>query len=89
MQMSAELSLYPLASKVDSTVLEFIRALLSRNEVSAVTNSMSTQVTGPSDAVFNAVQQALEKSYERFGRQVLVAKFIPEQRMEITAPHSP
>ena len=89
MQMSAELSLYPLASEVDSTVLEFIRELLSSNEVSAVTNSMSTQVTGPSDAVFNAVQQALEKSYERFGRQVLVAKFIPENRMEITAPHSP
>ena len=86
MQMSAELSLYPLASEVDSTVLEFIRELLSSNEVSAVTNSMSTQVTGPSDAVFNAVQQALEKSYERFGRQVLVAKFIPEHRMEITAP---
>ena len=89
MQLSAELSLYPLASEVDSTVLEFIRELLSSNEVSAVTNSMSTQVTGPSDAVFNAVQQALEKSYERFGRQVLVAKFIPEHRMEITAPHSP
>ena len=89
MQMSAELSLYPLASEVDSTVLEFIRELLSSNEVSAVTNSMRTQVTGQSDAVFNAVQQALEKSYERFGRQVLVAKCIPEHRMEITAPHSP
>jgi len=87
MQMSAELSLYPLASEVDSTVLEFIQELLRGNDVSAVTNSMSTQVTGPSEAVFRAVQQALEKSYERHGRQVLVAKFIPDHRMEI-APSS-
>ncbi len=45
---------------------------------------MSTQVTGPSDAVFAAIQHALEKSYERYGRQVLVAKFIPEHRMEVS-----
>ena len=84
MQLSAELSLYPLASEVDSTVLEFIQELVGGNSVSAVTNSMSTQVTGPSDAVFAAIQHALEKSYERYGRQVLVAKFIPEHRMEVT-----
>jgi hypothetical protein len=44
---------------------------------------MSTQLSGPSDAVFTAVQRALESSYQRFGRQVLVAKFIPEHRLDI------
>ena len=83
MQMSAELSLYPLNAEVESTVLAFIEELIEGNDVSAVTNSMSTQLSGPSDAVFTAVQRALESSYQRFGRQVLVAKFIPEHRLEV------
>ena len=49
----------------------------------AVTNSMSTQVSGEDEAVFRAIQAALRASYERFGRQVLVAKFIPEHFADI------
>ena len=38
----------------------------------AVTNSMSTQISGEDEAVFSAIQQALRASYAQFGRQVLV-----------------
>ena len=49
----------------------------------AVTNSMSTQISGEDDAVFSAIHQALRASYAQFGRQVLVAKFIPEHFVDI------
>jgi hypothetical protein len=32
------------------------------------------------------VRQALETSYEAFGRQVLVAKFIPEHHSDVEPP---
>ena len=77
MELRAELSLYPLAGDVDSSVLAFIEDLISTNSVSVITNAMSTQIRGDSQAVFSAVQTALEASYARCGRQVLVAKFLP------------
>ncbi|WP_040481523.1 YkoF family thiamine/hydroxymethylpyrimidine-binding protein [Luminiphilus syltensis] len=83
MRMTAELSLYPLSENYEAIVLSFIDRLLEQQPVSAVTNSMSTQVTGESAAVFSAIQAALEASYATFGKQVLVAKFIPEHFVDI------
>lgn len=83
MKLSAELSLYPLAGEVNNTVLTFIEDLVAQGSISAVTNSMSTQISGDADAVFAAIQRALTLSYDRAGRQVLVAKFIPEYRLDI------
>lgn len=85
MRLSAELSLYPLAGDVETNVLAFIEDLLADGSVSAVTNSMSTQLTGPSEAVFSVIQKALERSRDRCGRQVLVAKFIPDHPLDVTA----
>jgi len=77
MELRAELSLYPLDGNVDESVLAFIEDLIRPSTVSLVTNAMSTQVRGEANAVFHAIQTALQASYERCGRQVLVAKFLP------------
>jgi hypothetical protein len=44
---------------------------------------MSTQLSGEDEAVFAAIQHALRASHAQFGRQVLVAKFIPEHFADI------
>ena len=83
MKMTVELSVYPLRDNFKEAVLGFIDELLANEDILAVTNSMSTQVSGEDEAVFRAIQTALRASYERFGRQVLVAKFIPEHFADI------
>ena len=83
MKLTAELSVYPLREDYKVAVLGFIDELLQDQQVVAVTNSMSTQVSGEDEAVFKAIQAALKASYERFGRQVPVAKFIPEHFADI------
>ena len=83
MKLTAELSVYPLREDYKVAVLSFIDELLKEQQVVAVTNSMSTQVSGEDEAVFKAIQAALKASYERFGRQVLLAKFIPEHFADI------
>ena len=83
MKLTAELSVYPLREDYKVAVLGFIDELLQDQQVVAVTNSMSTQVSGEDEAVFKAIQAALKASYERFGQQVLVAKFIPEHFADI------
>jgi uncharacterized protein YqgV (UPF0045/DUF77 family) len=82
-KLSAELSVYPLREDFKVAVQGFIDELLKGQDVVAVTNSMSTQISGEDDAVFSAIQHALRASYSQFGRQVLVAKFIPEHFADI------
>ena len=86
MRVTAELSLYPLAGDVEAPVWAFIGHIITSNRCSVATNSMSTQITGESIDVFDSVRQALETSYETFGRQVLVAKFIPEHHTDVEPP---
>ena len=88
MRVTAELSLYPLAGEIEGTVWAFIEHIIAANSCSAATNSMSTQITGESHDVFDCVRDALEASYAKFGRQVLVAKFIPEHHTDIEHPQS-
>jgi uncharacterized protein YqgV (UPF0045/DUF77 family) len=86
MRVTAELSLYPLAGDVEAPVWAFIEHIIASNRCSVATNSISTQITGESTDVFDSVRQALETSYEAFGRQVLVAKFIPEHHSDVEPP---
>ena len=83
MELSAELSLYPLTGDVDASVLAFIEDLHKSGEISVVTNTMSTQISGDWDAVMNAVNHALKCSSQRIDRQVLVVKFLPSHGIEI------
>ena len=86
MRVTAELSLYPLAGDVEASVWAFIEHIIASNRCSVATNSMSTQITGESADVFDSVREALERSYKAFGRQVLVAKFIPEHHTDVEPP---
>jgi uncharacterized protein YqgV (UPF0045/DUF77 family) len=83
MRLTAELSVYPLREDFKTAVKGFIQDLLEGSDIVAVTNSMSTQISGEDDAVFAAIQSALRSSYARFGKQVLVAKLIPEHFADI------
>lgn len=85
MHLSAELSLYPLHEDYASIVLEFIESLVAEGSVSAVTNTMSTQIHGDSTAVFAAIESALKASVQRFGKQVLVVKFLPQHQEQVPA----
>jgi uncharacterized protein YqgV (UPF0045/DUF77 family) len=74
---------YPLREDFKNVVEAFISELLKHEDIVAVTNSMSTQISGEDTAVFTAIEKALRASYQHFGHQVLVAKFIPEHFADI------
>jgi len=76
-QLTAELSLYPLRENYVETIKAFIETARAQPGIRIHTNAMSTQVSGDWEAVFALVSNALRESHERFGKQVLVCKFIP------------
>ncbi len=77
MKLTAELSLYPLNQAYIEVIKGFIETLNGHSGLTVRTNAMATQVCGDWDAVTAAVSQTLKASHERFGKQVLVCKFIP------------
>jgi uncharacterized protein YqgV (UPF0045/DUF77 family) len=76
-QLTAELSLYPLREEYVAVIDAFIATLHEHGELTVVTNAMSTQISGEWDAVFDLINRELKISAERHGRQVLVCKLIP------------
>jgi uncharacterized protein YqgV (UPF0045/DUF77 family) len=77
MKLTAELSLYPLQEDYIPVIQAFIEACREHDDLTIITNAMSTQVCGEHDKVFAMVSAELEASFERSGKQVLVCKFIP------------
>lgn len=77
MQLTAELSLYPLSENYIDIVLAFIDTLEQSEELTIRRNAMSTQISGEATQVMRVIQTALTRSFEDFGKQVLAAKFIP------------
>ena len=59
MQVSAELSLYPLTQDYKPPIIDFIQRLRDQPGLRVATNELSTQVTGEYEAVMAALTEAL------------------------------
>ena len=73
MEISLEISLYPLQDKYEDTILDFIRQLNQNKKIIVETNGMSTQVFGEYDEVIGTVQTEMKKVYEKT-QAILVMK---------------
>lgn len=76
MHVAVELSLYPLADEFIPPILGFIDRLRARPGLAVVTNSMSTQVSGEFDAVFDALRFEIGRSFSDSRRAVFVMKVL-------------
>ncbi|KID54901.1 hypothetical protein JF50_23970 [Pseudoalteromonas luteoviolacea] len=76
MQLSVEISKYPLHSDYIPFIKSFIERLNKHDGLTVVTNTMSTQVFGEFDVVMSVIQAEMKASFEQFGKSVFVCKFI-------------
>ncbi len=76
MNISMEISMYPLADEFVFAIGSFIERLAARPGIRVVTNSMSTQVFGELDAVMEALREGLRESWSEEGKSVFVLKLI-------------
>ncbi|KZN41387.1 YkoF family thiamine/hydroxymethylpyrimidine-binding protein [Pseudoalteromonas luteoviolacea] len=76
MQLSVEISKYPLHSDYIPFIKSFIDRVNQHGELQVITNTMSTQIFGEYDVVMGVLQKEMKASYEQFGKSVFVCKFI-------------
>lgn len=83
MQISIELSLYPLAQEqYKSEIWAFIKRLRNTEGLQVVTNGMSTQVFGEYDLAVNKVMAEIKHVHATTGAAVFVCKFISGDRSQ-------
>ena len=90
MEIGVEISLYPLADEFVPEIHDFLARLGAAHDLKIVTTSLSTQVFGEYDRVFDALRRELHATLESRRRQGGKAAFVlkvlgPLWRSEVAA----
>ena len=86
MQLSIEISLYPLANdQYEDAIWDFIERLHKHLELKVDTNGMSTQVFGEYDDVVSKVMEEIKVTHEQVGSAIFVCKFVPSDRSDFVS----
>ncbi len=87
MELSVEISKYPLADDYIPAIKDFIDRLRATEGLSVVGNTMSTQVFGDYELVMGSLTEEIRRSYEKFGKAIFVCKFIGTNLDPALKPH--
>lgn len=87
MELSVEISKYPLADDYTPAIKDFIDRLQNTDGLSVIGNTMSTQVFGDYDLVMDTLKAEIKYSYEQFGKAIFVCKFIGTNLDPALNPH--
>ena len=80
MQLSVELSFYPLQDDYKAPIKQVIAKLKSLPSIEVHANRMSTQIFGDFDDVTKALNETMKWSFNQFGQAVFVAKMMNSDR---------
>lgn len=76
MQIAVDISLYPLSADYIPPIKDFIDRLARHPGLHFEYNSLSTQMRGEFDVVFNALREEIRETFAGPDRAVLVMKVI-------------
>jgi uncharacterized protein YqgV (UPF0045/DUF77 family) len=76
MNITADISLYPLAADFATEIRDFILRLRAEPGLEVITNQLSTQVRGEFDAVTGALTRCMRASMAQPGAMVFVVKYV-------------
>ncbi|WP_111977373.1 YkoF family thiamine/hydroxymethylpyrimidine-binding protein [Algibacillus agarilyticus] len=88
MELSIEISLYPLAQQdYEDVIWQFIKQLHQHADLTITTNGMSTLVSGEYDAVMSKVMAEIKKVHQQLGMSIFVCKFVPSDRSNFVSKY--
>jgi uncharacterized protein YqgV (UPF0045/DUF77 family) len=76
LEIGVEISLYPLNAQFIPPIQDFIDRLNAGARFKVITNSMSTQVFGSYDDVFNVLVKEIRTTFETNAKAVFVMKVL-------------
>ena len=88
MNISVEISNYPLNEVYVAPIKDFIDRLAANKAIRISCNTMSTQIFGEHDVVMRILSNEMKSSFERFGKMIFVCKFINSDLDPVLNPHN-
>jgi uncharacterized protein YqgV (UPF0045/DUF77 family) len=76
MQLTAEISMYPLRAGYEAVIIDFIHRLRAQPGVEVVTNQLSTQLRGSFTDVHAAIGEAMRETMQNPAAVVFVVKYV-------------
>lgn len=76
MNISVEMSMYPLAENYGTPILRFIERLKTHDGLTIHTNTMSTQIYGSYDLVMDVLKEEMKAAFEGENAVVMVVKLV-------------
>lgn len=80
MEISVDISLYPLQAGYEEPILAFIAALEKEPTVEVVRNELSTQVHGEYHTIMRLLEQEILSVFEEIPHSVFVIKLVGNNR---------
>lgn len=87
MQISADISMYPLTDDYLPYIKSFIDRLENTQGLSVVGNTISTQIFGEFDLVMDTIKEEIRLSWQEFGRSIFVVKYLGRNLDPALNPH--
>lgn len=81
MQVSVDISLYPLKEEYKAPILRFIEAMENEPEVEVVRNDLATQLYGDYRTVMNLLDKEIEQVLKANEASVFVIKLVGGNRL--------
>jgi len=76
MNISVEISMYPLTKNYESPILQFIEQLNQHKDIKIITNTMSTQIFGNYESVMSALTPEIRAAFMVEPTTIMVLKII-------------
>lgn len=76
MEITAELSMYPLDADYKPPIIDFIMDLREQPGITIVTNQLSTQLRGEFQAVTAAINRCMHKTMQAERRVIFTVKYL-------------
>ncbi|NTS77145.1 hypothetical protein HR060_09745 [Catenovulum sp. SM1970] len=81
MQLTLEISLYPLANmQFEDEIWDFLRRLRNHEELKVDTNGVSTLVYGDYDDVMQKVMAEIKQTHEEVNSAIFIVKMLAKDR---------
>lgn len=78
MQLSAEITLYPLQEEYLTAIKATIEKINTFSDLKIKTFPTATIVMGEYQKVMSAIQETVRWSYENYGKCVFIVKYLPD-----------
>lgn len=76
MEITIEISMYPLHKNYEADIIDFITFLKNQKEIKVRVNETSTHLFGSYDAVFEALRIGIKEAFARHNKTVFALKVL-------------